>query len=79
VFVGDLNVDVLRLEALDISVDLPSLLILVDFESGMKSALTLQLSLAVGFALCLEVCLVLCFPVDLAQQLIDLAEEVVEW
>jgi hypothetical protein len=53
-------------KSLDVSINLPSLLILVDLELGVEGALSLKLSLAVGLALCLELCLALRFAVNFA-------------
>jgi hypothetical protein len=81
VLIRDFDVDVLLVEALDVAIDLPSLLGLIDGELGAQSTLarlSLTASLALSLALSLKMCLTLGFTVDLTQQLINLAEEVVE-
>jgi hypothetical protein len=59
-FIDDLDVDVVLVETLKVAIYLPPLLNLVDLELGTKCALSLKLSLAVGFAQCLAMRLNLC-------------------
>jgi hypothetical protein len=77
VLIGHFDIDVLLVEALDVAIDLPALLGLVDSELGAQGSLAL-LTLPVSLALRLKMRLALGLAVDLAQQLINLAEEMVE-
>jgi hypothetical protein len=83
--ISKLDADVLLLEALNVTIDLPALFGLVDSELSAQSALTLlsltmkfSLSLNMGLTLSLNMGLALGLAVDLAQKVIDLAKEVVE-
>jgi hypothetical protein len=82
--VGDFGADVLLVKALSLAIDLPSLLSLIDCDIGSQCALvllTLAMRLTLSLALSLDslnVYLELSLAIDLAQQFIDLGEEVVE-
>jgi hypothetical protein len=67
--VGDFDASILLVKALSLAIDLPSLLSLIDCKIGSQCALAL-LTLAMRLTLSLAI--------DLAQQFIDLGEEVVE-
>jgi hypothetical protein len=82
--VGDLDANIPLVKALSLAIDLPSLLSLIDCKIGSRCALallTLTMRLTLSHALSLDslnVCLALSLAIDLAQQFIDLGEEVVE-